>query len=208
MYKMAQPKSTWLEAIKEYEIKSGKRLNSFLDSLEEAGIAYCPARDNVLKCFSYFEVSETKLVILGQDPYHTPGQATGLAFQCSSERSQPSLKNIEVVLGHKVDFDDWAKKGVLLLNTALTVEVGKPESHLKQWRSFTDYMIEFIDRSVPGVLFVCWGAKARDLCKTVRNKVVCSHPSPLSASKPCGVYPSFMDSGIFKSIEERCGIVL
>ena len=106
----------WIEIIQAYEQMIGHRVTSFLSDTDKD---YCPNTENIFKCFTYFDVQDTKIVILGQDPYHTPGQATGLAFQCATDKVQPSLKNIEKAAGHKVDFDKWAEMGILLLNTAL-----------------------------------------------------------------------------------------
>ena len=196
----------WINAIQEYERKLGCRVTDFLRD----DMKICPARENIFRCFSYFELQETKVVILGQDPYHTPGQATGLAFQCASSAKQPSLRNIEALLGHPLDFDDWAKKGVLLLNVALTTEEGKPGSHMKHWLPFAKYIIDLINKSVPNVLFVCWGLFARVICESCgcKNILVSSHPSPLSASKPLGTAPSFKSSDVFNKIKERVGLYL
>ena len=148
---------------------------------------------------------EIKLIVLGQDPYHTPGLATGLAFgvPSSSKKLPPSLKNIIKKYGiDDVTLEEWADAGILLINTALTVEMGKPYSHAKYWRKPVKEMltrlIKYFNSEDHAVHFVLWGKKAIDLhCKLVSAGDVhtfcaSSHPSPLSCSRPIGNFPAFI----------------
>lgn len=180
----------------------------------------CPSEDKVFRCFNYFNVEETKIVILGQDPYYSNDQATGLAFECNSGE-QPSLKNILKIYNKpKIDFEEWAKKGVLLMNTALTTEEGKAKAHSKDWKKFTRSILDSIAeinespkgkkgipsddelKNMKGPLFVCWGNDAINLCNGFDKKICSSHPSPLGFSKSLSSgYPSFKDSNVFERIQ-------
>jgi uracil-DNA glycosylase len=170
----------------------------------------CPSEDKIFRCFNFFNWEDTKIVILGQDPYHTPGQATGLAFECNSDKMQPSLKNICKVLGKEtINFEEWAKKGVLLLNTALTTVEGKAGAHLAQWKLFTKFIIQFLNDNVKNVVFVCWGLPAIEACSKCKNVLTTSHPSPLGAHKALkNGAPAFLDSKIFDEIHKITGIKL
>lgn len=147
---------------------------------------------------------ETKLIVLGQDPYHTPGLATGLAFGVpnSSKKLPPSLKNIIKKYGtNDITLAEWADAGVLLINTALTVEMGKPNSHAKYWREplkeMLKRLIKYFNSEDHAVHFVLWGKKAidlhRKLCSDEDIHTFCasSHPSPLSCTRPIGSFPAF-----------------
>lgn len=147
---------------------------------------------NALKLTSYDDV---KAVILGQDPYHEPGQAHGLAFSVKEGIAlPPSLKNIYkelnadlgIPIPEKGDLTKWAQQGVLLLNTALTVRRGQANSHKgKGWEIFTDRIIEVMNEREKPVVFILWGANARAKTALITNPVhkilTCAHPSPLSA---------------------------
>lgn len=208
-------KTNFGDLISKYEKQTGKPIMSFPRSGN-----LCPTEDKVFRCFEYFNVEDTKIVILGQDPYYSNDQATGLAFECKSGE-QPSLKNIlKVYNKSKIDFEEWAKKGVLLMNTALTTEEGKAKAHSKEWKGFTKFILESIaninespksNKQIPndteiknmkGPLFVCWGNDAINLCDGFGKKICSSHPSPLGFSKSLSSgYPSFKDSDVFNRIE-------
>ena len=147
-------------------------------------------------------LSGVKVVVVGQDPYHGPGQAHGLAFSVAAGANckfPPSLRNILKEAADDVgatmppagtgDLSRWAERGVLLLNTALTVRKGEANSHQKVgWEKFTDAVVRAVnDRKGPGVVFVLWGKPALTKCATIDRKkhrvVVSSHPSPLSNTK-------------------------
>ena len=147
---------------------------------------------NSLKCSSF---KDTRVVIIGQDPYHGAGQAHGMCFSVKKGvEPPPSLKNIfkelESDVGFKIsdhgELTSWAKQGVLLLNTVLTVREGAPNSHKgKGWESFTDRVISELNKKDTPVVFLLWGANAKAKAKIIDNprhvKLETVHPSPLSA---------------------------
>jgi len=155
-----------------------------------------PPKDKIFRAFSLVDISNLKVVILGQDPYHNPDQAQGLAFSVlENVKNPPSLNNIlkEVKsdLGYKSqcqngDLTPWAKSGVLLINTILTVEESKPKSHSKKgWEIFTDTIIKTISDYKQNVIFLLWGnpsiSKAKLIDKSKHFILTAPHPSPLSA---------------------------
>ena len=104
-----------------------------------------PKPEDIFRCFKYFTIEKTRVVIVGQDPYHGPSQANGLAFAVNKGvKKPPSLKNIEKELDKEVDIEDWAKQGVLMMNSALTVRQASPadKTHMKLWRPFTEEIIK------------------------------------------------------------------
>lgn len=169
-------------------------LREFLKSEYRTARVYPPMNDiyNALRTTSY---KDTRVVILGQDPYHGPGQAHGLCFSVKrGVAPPPSLKNIFKELESELGITEpecgeltgWAKQGVLLLNTTLTVREGKPQSHKgKGWEILTDRIIELLDKKDEPCVFLLWGANARAkkaLISSARHLVLeCAHPSPLSA---------------------------
>ncbi|MCQ1058905.1 uracil-DNA glycosylase [Photobacterium sp. ZSDE20] len=161
-----------------------------------AGKNIYPPQEDVFSALIATPLSEVKVVILGQDPYHGPGQAHGLSFSVRpGVKIPPSLANMYKELITDIDgfvppnhgyLQSWAEQGVLLLNTVLTVEQGNAHSHAKiGWEVFTDRLIEVIDQHCEGVIFLLWGAHAQKKGKkinTERHHVLRSaHPSPLSA---------------------------
>ena len=142
-------------------------------------------------------LEKTRVVILGQDPYHGEGQANGLAFSVdATAQIPPSLRNILTELHSDLgvassgsgDLSSWAQQGVLLLNTTLTVRAAEPASHRGQgWETFTDCIIETINARTDPVVFVLWGAHARNKRPLITGKshivLEASHPSPLSAHR-------------------------
>lgn len=168
-----------------------------------------PKTENLFKCFHYFNIKETKVVILGQDPYHGKEQATGLCFEISKEQKKipPSLRNIYKVLNKESCLEDWAKQGVLMLNASLSVYEKMPNSHAKYWSCFTQNIINFINKYCENVVFVAWGAFAFNKFENIDQKkhtlLVCSHPSPLSCNRLLfKQYSSFMNSDIFNKINK------
>ena len=162
---------------------------------ERAGGPVYPPRDQVFTALHLTPYADTRVMILGQDPYHGSGQAHGLAFSVQREvRIPPSLVNIHKELatdlgltppGHG-NLEAWARRGVLLLNTTLTVRSGQAASHQgKGWEIFTDRVIEVVNDKPEHVVFILWGGHARkkkSLIDTTRHTIVESaHPSPLSA---------------------------
>ena len=170
-----------------------KELAKFLHDEYEHKTIY-PKKSLVFSAFTT-DLNEIKVVILGQDPYHTPGSAEGLAFSVpNSQPIPPSLiniyKEIDNDIGHHANprgsLINWQKQGVLLLNTVLTVEAHKAGSHRGHgWETFTTATIEYLSRTRPHLVFILWGRDARNkksLIDTSKHLVLESpHPSPLSA---------------------------
>lgn len=170
-----------------------KSLQAFIAQERSAHVVY-PAPENVFAALHHTSYASTKVVILGQDPYHGPNQAHGLCF--SVQRNvppPPSLVNIfkelrtdlDVPVPNHGNLTAWADRGVLLLNTTLTVRAGVAGSHQgKGWETFTDQVIRVVNQK-PFVVFVLWGAharKKRQLIDVSRHAVIeAPHPSPLSA---------------------------
>ena len=156
-----------------------------------------PAMENIFNALKYTSFENVKVLLLGQDPYHGPNQAHGLCFSVQKGVDKPpSLKNmfkeLESDLGIKAPshgcLTDWAKQGVLLLNTVLTVREGEPNSHKKLgWTIFTDRIIELLNEREEPVIFVLWGRNAIDKLPLITNTnhyvLTAAHPSPLSASR-------------------------
>ena len=150
-----------------------------------------PSYNNMFRCFNYFNVKDTKVIILGQDPYHTLDVADGLCFSTSKERLPPSLINVfkELMRTHHVmrkdgNLEDWAKQGVLLMNTSLSVLINKPNSHSKIWKPFTNAILEWISDNITCACIMLWGNDAKKsgsvLCNTENMILTHTHPSPLS----------------------------
>lgn len=170
-----------------------KGLSKFLHEEYENKTIF-PKKTLVFRAFTT-DLNEVKVVILGQDPYHTPGMAEGLAFSVpNSQPMPPSLiniyKEIDADIGShqnpRGSLANWQKQGVLLLNTVLTVEAHKPKSHAnKGWETFTTATIEYLNKNRPHLVFILWGRDARNkksLIDTSKHLVLESaHPSPLSA---------------------------
>lgn len=173
-----------------------KQLRTFLAGEYRTHKIY-PDMYNIFNALKFTSYNDVKVVILGQDPYHGENQAHGLAFSVQKGIATPkSLINI-----YKELHDDcgcyipnngylkkWADQGVLLLNTALTVRAGEPNSHKdKGWEIFTDRLIELLNKREDGIVFLLWGANAKSktsLITAPQHHVLCApHPSPLSASR-------------------------
>jgi uracil-DNA glycosylase len=163
---------------------------------ERAGHEILPPEPDVFNAFKYTPLDGVRVVILGQDPYPTPGHAHGLCFSVRPGVALPgSLRNIYKELHTDLGIPParhgylaaWAKRGVFLLNTVLTVRAGKPASHAKKgWEAFTDAALQAVNELPRPVVFVLWGAHAQKkagLIDTKRHVILTSaHPSPLSAS--------------------------
>ena len=177
-----------------------RRLGGWLRTEEEAGKAIYPPRGQRLRALELTPLDQVKVVILGQDPYHGPGQAHGLSFSVpQGVRQPPSLVNILKELQDDLgiarpdhgNLESWAKQGVLLLNNALTVEAGQAGSHqMRGWEAITDAAVAAVaERAEPSV-FVLWGSHAQKKAQRIsalrgkRHLVIHSpHPSPLSAHR-------------------------
>ena len=155
-----------------------------------------PDMYDIFSALKYTSFKDTKVVIIGQDPYHGRGQAHGLCFSVKPGiEPPPSLKNIfsEIKNDLRIDMPSdygyltsWAKQGVLMLNSVLTVREGQANSHKGiGWETFTDRVILELNKKTTPVVFLLWGASARKKCEIITNgihkKLICPHPSPLSA---------------------------
>lgn len=177
---------------KEYYIK----LQNFLREEYRNNTVYPPA-DDIFNSLKYSSFADTKVVILGQDPYHEPGQAHGLCFSVNKGvEIPPSLQNIyreieddlHVKMPAHGCLESWAKQGVLLLNTVLTVRKGEANSHRgRGWEIFTDAVVELLNDRKKPMVFILWGANAKAKLKIITNPehfvLTGTHPSPLSSWK-------------------------
>lgn len=163
-----------------------------------AGVTVYPPQKDVFNAFRFTELGNVKVVILGQDPYHGPNQAHGLSFSVLPGMTPPpSLMNMYKELEASISgfirpkhgyLESWARQGVLLLNTVLTVEAGQAHSHAKLgWETFTDKVIALINQYCEGVVFLLWGAhaqkKGRIIDRQRHHILTAPHPSPLSAHR-------------------------
>ena len=169
-----------------------------------------PPMNDIFNALKYTSYEDARVVILGQDPYHGEGQAHGLCFSVKEGIPfPPSLKNIFKELNDSLGIDipksgelvGWAKQGVLLLNTTLTVREGMPQSHKgRGWEILTDKIIELMNDKERPVVFMLWGGNARAKKALITNKhhlvLECAHPSPLSA------YAGFFGSNHFAKANE------
>lgn len=163
-------------------------LAAFVDAAYSSATVY-PPREKLFEAFRRTPFDKVKAVIIGQDPYHEPGQAQGLAFCVpTSCPPPPSLRNIAKELGHAPDFFSWADDGVLLMNSILTVERGKALSHKGcGWEAFSDAAVEALSTRREGLVFILWGAHAQKKGAAIDRSRHCviesAHPSPLSARR-------------------------
>ncbi|MGL4980665.1 MAG: uracil-DNA glycosylase [Fusobacteriaceae bacterium] len=195
---MITMKANWKELLKD-ELQSPyfNQLENFLKKEYEEKKIY-PPREEVFNLFKNIEFKDIKVVILGQDPYHGENQGNGIAFSVNEGIFlPPSLRNIfkELKLEYPTyeipksgNLMRWVKQGVFLLNTVLTVEEGKPNSHAKKgWENFTDEVIKKIGAKKEPVVFILWGNSAKTKKHLISNPnhliLESVHPSPLSASR-------------------------
>lgn len=190
-----QIENSWKQALQEeFDKPYFAALVRFLHQEKAEGkIIYPPGRE-IFKAFELTPLNEVKVVILGQDPYHQPGQAMGLSFSVpDGVPAPPSLKNIfkemendlGITMSGRPNLENWARQGVLLLNSILTVRSGIAASHSGiGWQQFTDAVIRCISDRCQGVVFLLWGNYARtkkELIDTSRHTVLeAAHPSPLA----------------------------
>ena len=185
----------WDELLKsEFESEYYLKLREFLKSEYFSKTVYPPMND-IFSALKYTPCEDTRVVILGQDPYHGYGQAHGLCFSVKSGVPHPpSLKNIFKELYDELGIEPpasgeligWAKQGVLLLNTTLTVREASPQSHKGYgWETLTDSIISTINKKISPVVFMLWGSNARSKKALITSPhhliLECAHPSPLSA---------------------------
>ena len=186
---------SWKAALAgEFEKPYFAQLVRFLHAEKAAGKVIYPPGNLIFRAFELTPVPEVKVVIMGQDPYHGPCQAMGLSFSVpDGVRTPPSLRNIfqeiETDMGIRMsgrpNLEPWARQGVLLLNSSLTVEAGIANSHNRiGWQTFTDAVISYLSAHCEGIVFLLWGRFAQEkaaLIDTTRHHVLmAAHPSPLA----------------------------
>ncbi|ASZ20162.1 uracil-DNA glycosylase [Bacillus cereus] len=180
----------------EFEKEYYRKLADFLKEEYSTHVVY-PKKEDIFNALEYTSYENTKVVILGQDPYHGPNQAHGLSFSVQpGVKTPPSLLNMYKELRDEYGYDipnngylvKWAEQGVLLLNTVLTVRQGEANSHKgKGWEHFTDRVIELLNEREKPVIFILWGRHAQAKKKLITNSnhhiIESVHPSPLSARR-------------------------
>ena len=208
--------TTWLNHLRdEFQKDYMVNLKEKLLNLKKNKVVFYPKGNLIFNAFNLTPLNRVKVVILGQDPYHGPNQAHGLCFSVLPPvKPPPSLINIykelESDIGKKIDYQNgnleiWAKQGVFLLNTTLTVERSKPLSHQSfGWGNFTDKVINVINHNLENVVFILWGSFAQSkkiLIDSDKHLILSApHPSPLSAhrgffgSKPFSKTNDFLQS--------------
>ncbi len=194
---MVKLSNSWDELLKdEFEKEYYINLRSFLINEYNTRTIY-PDKNDIFNALKLTPYEEVKVVILGQDPYHGPNQAHGLSFSVKPQVAiPPSLLNMYKELKDDLNLFipnngylvSWAKQGVMLLNTVLTVREGNPNSHKgKGWEYFTDRIIEILNDREEPIVFLLWGNNAKEKAKIITNKnhyiLTTVHPSPLSASR-------------------------
>lgn len=203
---------TWHDVLGDEKSKPYfQNILQFLDTERAAGKLIYPPKPDIFNALKLTKFDDVSVVIIGQDPYHGAGQAHGLSFSVKKgTRLPPSLQNIyktlqrdypEFQIPKDGDLTYWAKQGVLLLNTVLTVEAGKAHSHAQiGWEDFTDKIISELNDKKENLVFLLWGAHAQKKGQFIdRNKhcvLTSVHPSPLSAHR------GFFDCGHFKKTND------
>lgn len=188
---------SWKEKLShEFKKPYFKELVSFVKQEYQEHTVYPPG-PNIFNAFNHCTFDDTKVVIIGQDPYHNPGQANGLSFSVADGvRIPPSLKNIYKEISDEFNksmpdsgnLERWAEQGVLLLNATLTVRANQPGSHQnKGWEEFTDEVIRTVSKEKEHLVFMLWGAYAQkkgSIIEDTRHLVLKSaHPSPFAANR-------------------------
>lgn len=220
----------WSELLDKNILELSSKLENRALEERNAGKGICPPQEQIFRALQLTTPDNVKVCIVGQDPYHTPGQANGLAFSVNNG-TQPSLNNIFTELVNDIgcgrpttgDLTPWAEKGVLLLNTALTVYEHQANSHVGWgWNKFTKAVLQAAHSLPQPIVFVLWGANAQDLlndlitCAAVYHDnshivtenlvkkafVLSSHPSPFSASRTCRGTPAFKGSKPFSTTNQ------
>ena len=170
-------------------------LRAFLKEQIILGKKIYPPMDKIFNAFNFTPLTKVKVVIVGQDPYHGEGQANGLSFSVKDTlKIPPSLQNIykelftdlRITSPQSGNLEVWAHRGVLLINSSLTVEKGKPGSHQgKGWENFTDEVLSIINRKNKNIVFILWGKKAQEKGRFLNREhhliIESAHPSPFSA---------------------------
>lgn len=190
-------KNDWKKILeKEFKKEYFKKLNDFVENERKSHTIY-PPKDDVFSAFNLTSRKNTKIVIIGQDPYHGENQAHGLCFSVKpGNKIPPSLRNIYKELKDDIGCDipengylvNWAKQGILMINAVFTVRKGKANSHKnKGWETFTTEIIKSLNNKKEPVIFILWGNFAQKFEKYLDNNnhliIKSYHPSPLSASR-------------------------
>lgn len=208
--------TAWTSVLREDTIRMANELAEKVDAIRDAGTTVYPPRENVFRALALTPPEKVSCVIVGQDPYFNENQACGLSFSVpAGVKIPPSLRNIfkELVadIGCSMptsgDLTPWTERGVLLLNSSLTVEAGKPNSHAKMgWDNVTRDILQACFRLPQPVVFMTWGGFARAAVAGLMfaaggNKlnIYSSHPSPLGATKGNEAVPSFLGSRPFST---------
>ncbi len=222
----------WLDLLGDlFERPQMRQLSEFLRREKQRGKVIYPPGAQIFAAFSYFPPQHTKVIILGQDPYHGPGQACGLSFAVPAGQAlPPSLQNIYKELAADLPESStarqmretagapdgrlarWARQGVLLLNSVLTVEACRAASHAKRgWEEFTDQVILRLAQQKDHLVFLLWGSYARGKAASIDKQRHCliasPHPSPLSAhrgffgSRPFSRCNSYLESHSLASVD-------
>ncbi len=221
---MALIDNDWLEAIEEeFRKEYYKKLFVFVKEEYSKGVVFPPS-DNIFNAFHFTPLSQVKVLLLGQDPYHNYNQAHGLSFSVLPEQRDipPSLQNIykelHSDLGHDIPnhgyLKKWADQGVLLLNTVLTVRAHQANSHQgKGWEQFTDAIIQAVNAQDRPIVFFLWGRPAQTKKKMLTNPrhliLEAPHPSPLSVhrgfygSKPFSQANAFLEANGVEPVDWR-----
>ncbi|MGF1710482.1 uracil-DNA glycosylase [Vibrio kagoshimensis] len=191
--------NTWETIIDDERSKDYfKEVIAFVENERNIGKVIFPLEEHVFSAFEMTPFKDVKVVIIGQDPYHGPDQAHGLAFSVlPGVKIPPSLRNMYKELQQDIDgfvvpshgyLNTWASQGVLMLNTVLTVEQGKAHSHAKcGWEIFTDAIVERLNEREEPIIFLLWGAHAQKKGQAINAEkhhvLTAPHPSPLSARR-------------------------
>ncbi|MAZ88160.1 MAG: uracil-DNA glycosylase [Cellvibrionaceae bacterium] len=189
------------------QAETSQQLSAFLAAEAEAGKVIYPAQSEVFNAFEATAFKAVKVVILGQDPYHGSGQAHGLSFSVPvGEKIPPSLRNIYKEINQDLGLatpshgclDEWSQRGVLLLNSILTVEHSQAGSHQGQgWEEFTDEVVAQLSQQREGIVFMLWGSYAQKKGRVIDRAKHCvlesAHPSPFSAHR------GFLGNGHFSA---------
>ena len=210
----------WFKQLPADVVTQAKNLLEQVETMRQSETIY-PAQDNILNALALTAPSDVRVVILGQDPYHGPGQAMGLSFSVpEGQKLPPSLRNIYKEMAADLgctapisgDLTSWAKQGVLLLNTTLTVREHAANSHAKLgWKILTDAIVRRCLQLEQPVVFLTWGRHAIDMVETARKEtdatankffLASTHPSPLSATRATGGLLAFMGSRPFSRTNE------
>ena len=210
----------WSDILPEHVLQMGDTLANRAESERKNRFQIYPAQDDIFKALTLTPPDKVKVIIIGQDPYHTPGQANGLAFSVTNGQPiQPSLQNIFKELKSDLDIPEptttdltpWAEQGVLLLNTILTVYTHQANSCQDWgWQTFTAHVIKQALELPNPIVVMAWGRNAQDIVASFvtnsmnNNKLalMSSHPSPFSAAKTTKRAPAFLGSRPFSKANE------